>query len=97
MSEPDSPLSSPPASPSATPSDAILEQGLRDAITSICDSERFDELTVNGIRIAAQAKLGLREGFFKEGEWKGRSKRLIEDEVVSSVTGDTFLECTEAN
>ncbi|KAI4151152.1 MAG: hypothetical protein LQ340_003672 [Diploschistes diacapsis] len=67
---------------SASPDDAVLEQGLRQIVGELYDSGNLDDLTVNGVRIAAQENLGLRKGFFKEADWKERSKAIIEDEAV---------------
>lgn len=66
-----------------TPSDEVLEKGLRDEITSIFQSGKMEELTVKRVRLAAEKKLGLSEGFFKTtGDWKERSDRIIKEEAV---------------
>ena len=75
-----SPLSSGEADPA--PSDSALENELRRIVAQIYKSGKYDELTVNGVRIAAQENLGLRDGFFKEKGWKVKSKEIIEDEAV---------------
>ena len=67
------------------PDDTILEQELRQVVGRIFKSGNLEELTVNGVRNAAQDSLGLRKGFFKEADWKERSKTVIENEVVRTI------------
>lgn len=65
------------------PSDAVLERALRDEVAVIFKSGNMEELTVKRVRLAAEKKLGLEEGFFKtKGDWKTRSDQIIKDEVV---------------
>jgi hypothetical protein len=65
------------------PSDKALERGLRDKVAAIFYSGNMEELTVKRVRLAAEKKLGLQEGFFKTtGDWKARSDQIIKDEVV---------------
>ncbi|KAJ5594187.1 Transcriptional regulator [Penicillium hispanicum] len=65
-----------------TQSDSTLEQGLRDEVAAIFKSGKMEELTVKRVRLAAEKKLGLVEGFFKtEGDWKTRSDQIIKEEV----------------
>ena len=66
----------------ADPDDAVLEQELRQVVARIVDSGKLEDLTVNGVRAAAQDNLGLHKGFFKEVGWKDKSKAIIESEVV---------------
>ncbi|KAJ5623241.1 Transcriptional regulator [Penicillium lividum] len=67
---------------SSTPSDDQLEQGLRDEIAGIFKSGNMEELTVKRVRLAAEKKLGLIEGYLKNtGDWKARSEKIIKDEV----------------
>ncbi|KAJ5780559.1 hypothetical protein N7457_005719 [Penicillium paradoxum] len=69
--------------PSA-PSDQALESGLRETVAAIFKSGNMEELTVKRVRLAAEVKLGLAEGYFKStGVWKMRSEEIIKDEVVS--------------
>jgi hypothetical protein len=69
--------------PSA-PSDKVLEKGLRDQVAAIFKSGNMEELTVKRVRLAAEATLGLTEGYFKStGDWKARSEAIIKSEVVS--------------
>lgn len=69
----------------AVPSDEVLKQGLRDEVAAIFKSGNMEELTVKRVRLAAEKKLGLEEGFFKStGDWKTRSDQIIKDEVVRS-------------
>jgi hypothetical protein len=43
-------------------------------------------VTVNGVRQRVEEKLDLDEGFFKEADWKDKSKEIIKDAVVSTRT-----------
>lgn len=71
------------ADAATVPSDAVLEQALRDEVAVIFKSGNMEELTVKRVRLAAEKKLGLEEGFFKtKGDWKTRSDQIIKDEVV---------------
>jgi len=75
-SEPDEPLVT-------VPSDKVLEQGLRDEVAAIFHKGNMEDLTVKRVRLAAEKKLGVKEGFFKStGDWKVRSDQIIRDEVV---------------
>lgn len=68
---------------STTPSDKQLEKGLRDEVAGIFKSGNMEELTVKRVRLAAEKKLGLAEGYFKTtGDWKARSEQIIKAEVV---------------
>jgi hypothetical protein len=68
-----------------TPSDHTLEKSLRDAVASVYKAGNMEELTVKRVRLAAEKKLGLAEGYFKStGDWKARSENIIRDEVVSN-------------
>lgn len=62
--------------------DEKLEQALRQAVTTVYENGDLDNLTVKRMRIAAEEDLGLDAGFFKEGKWKDKSKRIIEQEAV---------------
>ncbi|KAJ5998741.1 Transcriptional regulator [Penicillium sp. IBT 35674x] len=67
---------------STTPSDKQLEKGLRDEVAGIFKSGNMEELTVKRVRLAAEKKLGLAEGYFKTtGDWKARSEQIIKAEV----------------
>ncbi|KAJ5372509.1 hypothetical protein N7517_004515 [Penicillium concentricum] len=67
--------------PSA-PSDQVLERSLRDQVAAIFKSGNMEELTVKRVRLAAEATLGLTEGYFKStSDWKARSENIIKDEV----------------
>ncbi|KAJ5555183.1 Transcriptional regulator [Penicillium sp. DV-2018c] len=66
-----------------TPSDEALEQSLRDAVAAIFKSGNMDELTLKRVRLAAEAILGLTQGYFKSSDvWKTRSEEIIKDEVA---------------
>ncbi|KAJ5210685.1 hypothetical protein N7491_010493 [Penicillium cf. griseofulvum] len=67
--------------PSA-PSDKVLERSLRNQVAAIFKSGNMEELTVKRVRLAAEASLGLTEGYFKStGDWKARSEVIIKNEV----------------
>ena len=68
---------------SAVPSDQSLEKSLRDEVAAIFKNGNMEELTVKRVRLAAEKKLGLTEGYFKQtGDWKARSEEIIKSEVV---------------
>ena len=76
---------------SAIPSERVLEQRLRDEVAAVFQSGKMEELTVKRVRRAAEEKLGLTEGFFKtEGDWKGKSERIIKEEVVRNLRSIEF-------
>ena len=61
------------------PSDATLEKTLRDIVRKA----EVDPLTINTIRTAAEERHNLAPGFFKShGEWKSKSKDIINDAIV---------------
>lgn len=68
---------------SVTPSPAAVEQALRNAVQRVYKLGNLEELTVKRIRAAAEQDLDLEEDFFKTDTiWKGKSKNIIESEVV---------------
>lgn len=80
-SEPDRSLVAP------RPSDKDLTQALRDVVAGIFKSGKMEELTVKRVRLAAEKKLGIEEGFFKDnGDWKKRSDQIIKEEAVSGMS-----------
>ena len=80
-SESDQPLVAP------RPSDKALTQTLRDVVAGIFKSGKMEELTVKRVRLAAEKKLGIEEGFFKDdGDWKKRSDQIIKEEAVSGMS-----------
>lgn len=63
----------------AVPSDAILEKTLRDIVRKA----EVDPITVKRVRTAAEERLGLDAGFFKNHDvWNEQSKEIIEDAFV---------------
>lgn len=79
-SESDQPLAG------SRPSDCDLTKALRDVVGDVFASGKMEELTVKRVRLAAEKKLKIEEGFFKgDGEWKARSDQVIKDEVVSDL------------
>ena len=63
-------------------SEAQLEKALRHRVVDCFRRDDTEELTVRRVRQFAEQSLDLEEGFFKNGDWKDKSKRIIEDEVV---------------
>ncbi|KAJ5652062.1 hypothetical protein N7507_009488 [Penicillium longicatenatum] len=77
-------------------SDKQLEQGLRDEVAGIFKSGNMEELTVKRVRLAAEKKLGLAEGYFKTtGDWKARSEQIIKAEVDVQESAQNANEPTE--
>ena len=64
------------------PDDSILENELRQVVRNIYETGDLVELTVKRVRNAAEKNLDLRDGFFKESQWKDKSKAIIEAEAV---------------
>lgn len=76
----------------STPSTAKLEKALREAVGDVFKSGNMEELTVKRVRLAAEKKLGLDQGWFKgDAEWKEESDRIIKDEVVCVVLFRGFI------
>ena len=66
-----------------TPSEGVLEQALRNAVREVYRSGNLDNLTVKRIRQSVETEFDLQDDFFKiEPGWKGRSKTVIQSEVV---------------
>ncbi|KAJ5725900.1 uncharacterized protein N7483_007257, partial [Penicillium malachiteum] len=66
----------------SVPSDQTIEKGLRDEVAGIFKTGNMEELTVKRVRLAAEKKLGITEGYFKQtGNWKARSEEIIKSEV----------------
>lgn len=66
------------------PSTKTLEAELISTVSGIYNSEARHELSVNLVRQRVESKLGLKDGFFKEEDWKSKSKEIIKNTVVSS-------------
>ncbi|KAK0729621.1 hypothetical protein B0H67DRAFT_474084 [Lasiosphaeris hirsuta] len=62
-------------------SDKALEAELVKTIDQLYNSDKRDQLTVNNVRRLVEKKLELGEGFFKEGNWKAKSKKIIYDAI----------------
>ena len=66
-------------------SDRELEEALRRTVQAICRTGDLENLTVKRVRKATEQELNLPEEFFKQlSVWKDRSKRIIEEEAVST-------------
>lgn len=65
------------------PSDKALAAALAEAVREIYNSDEREQLSVNLVRQRVEAKFDLKDGFFKGDAWKGRSKLLIKNTVVS--------------
>lgn len=64
------------------PSDATLESTLRDIVRK----GNLDPVTVRSVRTAAEERLGLAQGFFKNhSEWNDKSKDVIGEAYVCQV------------
>ncbi|KAH0558871.1 hypothetical protein GP486_004496 [Trichoglossum hirsutum] len=72
---------SPRSSPVAAPSGTALAAALRNAAEQIFNAGDLSGLTLKRVRSAAEKQLKLPEGFFREQEWKNRSKEIIEAEA----------------
>ena len=72
-------------SSNSPPSRAVIEAELRRIVRRIYVTGKLEELTVKRVRIAAEVRLGLKEGFYKQDEWKDKSKAIIETEAVRSM------------
>jgi len=59
------------------PTDAELETSLRDAVRALYDDP---DASVRRIRAKAEEDLSVEEGFFKNDDWKERSKEIIQDQ-----------------
>ena len=66
------------------PKDKALEAELVETVRRVYNSSERDQLTVNYARQIAEKRLKLVAGFFKEGEWKERSKQIIHGALVSN-------------
>lgn len=68
------------------PSDATLKEALQNIVQEIYESRKVEDLTVKRVRTAAEKRLGLRTDFFKDHPvWKGKSKDIIQTEVVRAI------------
>lgn len=65
------------------PEDKDLESLLAVSAREYFTGPNRESLSVNNVRKHAEEKEGLGEGFFTSDEWKGRSKQIIKDVVVS--------------
>jgi hypothetical protein len=76
------------SSGAAVPSDASLEQTLRDIVREAGE----DEVTVKKVRTAAEERLDLDPGFFKNhANWNAKSKEVIEDAFVRQYQHSSFF------
>jgi hypothetical protein len=64
------------------PTAKALAEELVTTVRDIYYSSDHDQLSVNLVRQRVESKLGLEDGFFKEGDWKVKSKNVIKDAVV---------------
>lgn len=66
-----------------SPPEKVLTAELVTTVRGIYHSAEHDQLSVNLVRQRVESKLGLEDGFFKDGHWKAKSKNVIKDAVVS--------------
>jgi hypothetical protein len=64
------------------PSEKKIIAELRAATLAVFNSPDKDKLSVRLVRDKTTSDLGLDEGFFLEGEWKEKSKKLIKAYAV---------------
>lgn len=64
--------------------DKTIAAELTSVVDQIYNGPDRDKLSVNYARELVEAKLGLDEGFLKEGQWKARSKEIIRAALVTS-------------
>lgn len=67
-----------------------LENALRAKVQQIFRLGNLDELTVKRVRRAVETELGLEVDHFKDEVWRGRSKSIIESEVVCDASHSGF-------
>lgn len=70
--------------------DSDLENALRAKVQQIFRLGNLDELTVKRVRRAVEIELGLEREHFKDGEWREKSKSIIESEVVCVAPHPSF-------
>lgn len=75
---------------SPAPEDSDLENALRAKVQQIFRLGNLNELTVKRVRRAVETELGLEVDHFKEEVWRGRSKSIIESEVVRATCHPGF-------
>ena len=71
--------------------DSDLENALRAKVQQIFRLGNLDELTVKRVRRAVETELGLEVDYFKDEVWRGRSKSIIESEVVCDASLLVFI------
>lgn len=80
--------------PPAKASGKAITKELANVVRETYNSPKRDELTVNYARQIVEDRLGLEDGFLKEGEWKATSKQIIIDTLVSrALRHPLFLDC----
>lgn len=71
-----------PVDPESMPTEIQLEKALRNAVRAHFRDPEQVESSPNALRAHAEKELGLEDGFFKNGDWKARSKEIIQDQFV---------------
>ncbi|KAL2192377.1 hypothetical protein P885DRAFT_82245 [Corynascus similis CBS 632.67] len=74
--------------PPAKASGKAITKELANVVRETYNSPKRDELTVNYARQIVEDRLGLEDGFLKEGEWKATSKQIIIDTLNELETAD---------
>ncbi|KAK3305994.1 uncharacterized protein B0T15DRAFT_215669 [Chaetomium strumarium] len=72
-----------------------IARQLAKVVREIYSSDERDQLTVNYARQVAERRLKLEEGFFKDGEWKAKSKNIILD-TMAEIEAESSDEATPA-
>lgn len=72
------------------PPDFELENSLRREVNRA--TAAAEDITLKIIRTASEKRLGLPEGFYRDHPvWKGKSKTIVHDQVVSSGSTNTSI------
>lgn len=64
------------------PTDAELEHSFRKAVRAYLKNPTDVAPSVNSLRERVEKEFDLDDGFFRNGDWKSRSKDIIQDEYV---------------
>lgn len=69
------------------PADEVIAAALVRAVEDVFEAGQIETLSVNGVRTAVEAQLGLPPAFLKtEGTWREKSKDIVHAEFVSAAS-----------